>query len=752
MPMPATPHSLPTVLLTALCSALSAQTPTTGMPDPVPTSAATRPLVDVAADGTIWARGRDWKASFAPHAVQFVPFLGSDAPRNYPLTMQWLGATAGGVPLVEPDTPTATTDSTRITIARAACTEVYDLARDHVEQSFVFAAAPRSGALQVRLRLTTELVAAPAADGGLCFANARGGVRYGRATAIDAACRQCEVARTLDGDVLTLTVPAAFVAAATWPLTIDPLVTTFAVLPGIGAPSTWNADVAHCGTSTGLTAIVHEEIFSATDHDVFVTGYESDGSIGATAYVDFTTTSWYTPQIASHRGASQFLVVATRSGLVTSIGGRTLAYAHAAATTLTPGAQFTIASGPCANPDVGGDPNPSPGLPGNYCVTWQGGVLSGVYYNVVRTDTTLLTSAGTLLNPGFPASGNPAVSKSCGVGAANMREWIVVWQYPYSTTDDDVYGSRIAGNGAVLTGAFPIATSTRSETHPEVSSLTDFLDGAERYVAVYEQTQPPVGPLPARQRICGQLFTATTPLTGEVDLSQFLATDPLGDQLEPCVDTDGTRFVVGFTEDPAILSPDVVPYVATLHVINDSFGYTELPVALSSYSGPDEHVQITSDRSGGTFTPRYTATWHTTALPSGATAVRGAYYMAHLALGPTSYFAEQFPSCGAAQLTATGLPALANLFDLDLTGASGIPVVLFGNWIAPTNVCASCQLGVDPATMLLLPGTHVTVFVPQQAALIGQQFGAQGLDLLAANGCATPLAFTLSNMILITLL
>lgn len=752
MSAPNPAHTPTLLLLASFSSALAAQHPIAALPGPSPAAATAQPFVDTAADGTIWARGGNWKASFAANGVQFVPFLGSDAPRNYPLGMSWLGATAGGEAIASDTTPAATATPGRVAIGRGGCTEIYDLARDHVEQSFVFADAPRQGALQVRLRLTTELAALPEADGGFLFANERGGVRYGRATAIDAVLRQSDVESVLQGDVLMLTVPAAFVAQATFPLTIDPLVSTFPVAPGIGSPSTRNADCAHCGTFTGLTAIVHEEVYSATDHDVFVTGYESDGSIGASVYVDFTTTSWYTPQIASHRGASQFLVVATRGGLVTSIGGRTLTYSHAATTTLTPSAQFAIATGPCANPDVGGDPNPSPSLPGSYCVTWEAGAFSSVYCNLVRTDTSLLTSGGTLLNPGYPFSGNAAVSKSCGVGAANTREWLVVWQFRYSSVDEDVYGSRIAPDGTVLTSAFPIATSSQSETNPEVSSLTDLVEGAERYVAVYEKAIPPIGPLPAHQQICGHLFAATTSLSGEVNLSQFLGTDPLGDQLEPCVDTDGTRFVVGFTEDPAILSQDMVPYVATLHAISDTFGYTELPLAMSSYAGLDEHVQIAAERSGGTFTSRYCATWHSTSLATSATTVHGAWYMGHLGLGPTSYFNEQIPSCGTSQLVATGLPALANVFFLDLTGAQAIPVILFGNWIAPNNVCPSCQLGVDPASMLLLPGTHVTIFVPQQSALIGQQLGAQGLDLLAANGCATPLDFTLSNMILITLL
>ncbi|MFO1078273.1 MAG: hypothetical protein U1E73_11185 [Planctomycetota bacterium] len=752
-------RAAPVLLASSVCGVLAAQEvpPPPSVAPLSPAAAAAMPFVDVAPDGVVWARGADWKASFAAAGVQFVPFLGSDAPRNFPLTLQLVEARAGGDAIALDPTPAVTTEpeanGTGIAIARGGCREVYHLTRNHVEQTFEFAAAPRTGPLQVRMRLATELAPTPHPDGSLTFANARGGVRYGRAAAFDARGRRSEVASSLDGETLTLTVPAAFVAAAAFPLVVDPLVATFVVAPGVNSPSLLEADSAHVGTFTGLTAVVHEEAFSLSDHDVFVTGYESDGSIGASIYVDYTTNNWYQPRIASHRGASQFLVVASRSGLLgPSTWGRTLTYAHAGTTTLTPSAQFFVATGNGRHPDVGGDPNPNPPLPGNYCVTWEGATNGAIYCNIVHTDTTVGTPAGVMLHPGPEYASHPTISKSCGVGAYSTREWIIAWQKRYSPVDEDIHGSRVAIDGTVLTADFPIDTSSQSETNPEVSSLTDLIGGVERFVVVYERTIPPIGPLPMHQQIFGQVFAGATSLSAEVNLSQLLGTDPLGDQLNPSVDTDGTRFVVGFSEDPAILNQDIVPYVATLHVINDTFNYTELPVALSGYAGRDEFVRVASERSGGTFTPRYVATWQTTALATGATTVNGAYYMGHLALGPTSYFAEQFPSCGASTLVASGLPALASTFWVDLGGAQGIPAILFGIAIAPTNYCPSCQLGVDPTAMSAILGTHLTITVPQQAWVIGLQFGVQGLDLLAPNGCTSPLAFTLSNMILVTLL
>ena len=38
---------------------------------------------DEPGDGAIWARGRNYKASFDERGATFIPYMGFDAPRNY---------------------------------------------------------------------------------------------------------------------------------------------------------------------------------------------------------------------------------------------------------------------------------------------------------------------------------------------------------------------------------------------------------------------------------------------------------------------------------------------------------------------------------------------------------------------------------------------------------------------------------------------------------------------------------------------
>ncbi len=739
------------VLTVLLVSSFSAMLTAQASPPPLPQAAlaAHRLFVDAAADGTVWARGADWKAAFTARGIEFVPFLGADAPRNSSVHL------VADEPRVS-DAPRIVAER-RIEIARSECIERYDLAPGHVEQSFVIAQRPAGGALVVRMRVATELSFAANDDGSFVFANERGGVRYGRAIVFDAAGRRSDVGSVCDGATLTLTVPVDFTRAATFPVTIDPIIQTFDMSPGIGGGfSVLDADCAYLGTFNGLYAAVHEEAFSATDHDVFVTTWDRDGNPGPGTYVDYTTAYWAAPRIASHRGASQFLVVAAKGmpALNTrTIDGRTLTWDGAG--TLTASAQFSISNlGTGKSPDVGGDPNPSPPAPGNYCVTWEAPNGAGYWYNIVHTDGSLFAANGVWQNPApFQSVSSVRVGKSCGVGAYTTREWVVVMQKLAFGSNTDILGARLGIDGNVITTSFPIDGSPAKETNPEVSSITDPIEGNECFVVVYQRTIPGSIAAPQNEDVVAQLFTGTTPLSGPVNMSDLLLTDPIGDQYDPCVDTDGYRFTIGFTEDPAILGTDTVASLATVHVHAGAFNYTELPAALSSYPGPDGHVRVTSERSGGTFTPRYMATWDQTSNATGLSSVHGAFWAGHLAAGPTSYFALQSFGCGTLTITPSGLPALGSVFQIDLANASGIPVVMFGDDLAaPATLCGTCVLGVDPNAFVFLTIGTVSVYVPQDTTLIGTSWGAQGMDVFAPNGCAAPFDFTLSDMILVTLL
>src|SRR5688572_29761009 len=137
---------------------------------------------DVDTDGTQWVRGRTYKASFAADAATYVPFLGSNAPRNFPVGFHVESVTIGGEPIAfDPSVPAVRRGDT-IEYARGPFVERYQLSVDSIEQSFVFEALPRQGEIVVTVGVDSELEGAGDAE-GLRFGNALGHVRYGRAFA-----------------------------------------------------------------------------------------------------------------------------------------------------------------------------------------------------------------------------------------------------------------------------------------------------------------------------------------------------------------------------------------------------------------------------------------------------------------------------------------------------------------------------------------------------------------------------------------
>lgn len=703
--------------------------------------------VDQPGDGLWWAKGDDWKASFGPAGVAFVPFLGADAPRNFPLALQLVRVTSGAR-----DLPFAAAGATtqrgaqRLEIERGCTVEAYALRPGGIEQMFVFADAPRDGALAVELAITSELHGEALADGSCRFRNELGGVDVGKATAIDAAGRATPCLLTFTPQRLRWTVPASFVAAATFPLTIDPVISTAGLLPAQVAPLL-APDVAFVGSWGGWYGAVIEEIFSATDHDVVIVARDPDGNLGDVDYVDFTGTSWIRPKVASHRVASQFLCVAQRVGpSAFGIAARLVDFsALGSFPTLSPLGQIPVTTTIFeAKPDVGGDASILATLPGDYCITWDAG--GTVYYR--RIDTTGTFGLVQTIPSTQPAL-NARIAKSCGSNLAPVQEWTIVYEQEVTANDHDIWGMRLSRTG-VATSPFPIATGGSDDRDAEVSSMADVLPG-EPWLVVWERFVPG-GPFSvAHYDIHGQAFSGVTPLAAEQNLTTLLLRTSSFDQTNPCVDSDGIRFAVGFAERPQAVA-DVQPYLATVHVVNgaslDVTAYAEL---LNASPSPDDHLQITSEHSGGASTSGYMAVWDVTVSSTVITSQR-ALYQGHVNIPSASYFAHILNGCGPMQITEAGLPALGQVFSITLVGAQGIPILALGTSVPPIPLCAACDLGVDPTTAVLLLTTNYSLQIPANTALIATQVAAQGIDFLAPGGCVSPILATLTDELLITLL
>ena len=189
---------------------------------------ATADLAGVMANnGALLGVARSWRATFGTDDVEFQPALGKNAPVAATWRARFVEARRGTTVIEGADaTPSRTHDRRSVTFHRDALDERFVARPDGLKQSFVFARPPAgTGDLIVRLAVTTALQ--PSHEATLAWRNERrGGVVLGAVVGIDAIGARCPgTARFVDGG-FELSLPSAFVDRATFPLELDPLIST----------------------------------------------------------------------------------------------------------------------------------------------------------------------------------------------------------------------------------------------------------------------------------------------------------------------------------------------------------------------------------------------------------------------------------------------------------------------------------------------------------------------------------------------
>ncbi|TAJ16148.1 MAG: hypothetical protein EPO68_11565, partial [Planctomycetota bacterium] len=385
-------------------------------------------------DGELWAAGPGYKAHFRSGSVEITPPLGQDAPRSLPLVFALesidLGATrvltASGA--VE---PVQDGQSARY-VHGGGIVERYDARVDGLEQSFVLDERPQgAGDLVVRGRASTELV--PEAKGAGLFFRAAGldgdrGLEYGGVTGIDANGRRMPGSVTWLGDAIELRLPAAFVATAAFPLTIDPVIGgTFSVANQFNTFFA-DPDVAfHLATPTYL--VTFERVWSATDFDVYAQRVSVEGNlVGAQILLETSIFNLaLNPTVAICSPSGSFLVAWQQSSNVN--GPFDLVAKSVSASTglqSLPVTLNTVAAGSTIDPDAGGS---AVGAAASVFVFWtQLGANPGIHY--ARVDVP--ASGAPSLNGKYQLSADPNDSKPT-VSKYRLNAHLVAWQRFYST-------------------------------------------------------------------------------------------------------------------------------------------------------------------------------------------------------------------------------------------------------------------------------------------------------------------------------
>ncbi len=223
----------------------------------------------------LWAAGANYKVGFDDGAT-FHPVLGADAPRSLPVG--WRTTSFGGVG-VDPARASRSHTPWRYELRHPGFVERYDVRADGVEQSFVIARPLRSGgSLDIvgscSSALEPALVPVPGTmRSEIRFSDDDGTevVRYGGAIAFDAAGRRTDVQTLLDGERIRLRVPESWLASASYPVVVDPILSA-QPLGSTGSQSTViessDVGVHLAGQTTERVMTTYTVAVSATDRDV----------------------------------------------------------------------------------------------------------------------------------------------------------------------------------------------------------------------------------------------------------------------------------------------------------------------------------------------------------------------------------------------------------------------------------------------------------------------------------------------------
>lgn len=699
-------------------------------------------LFDRARDGTVWASAASYKVGFAAGRVEFIPFLGSDAPRNYPVTFRLAEVVVDGQALAYRADPEPARADRMISFDRGSLVERYELTGKGMEQSFVFHTLARRGAITIRVAVDSTMPVAETAADDIAFANELGQVTYGRAFVLDAGGRRQEVQRRWTTHGIEITVPARFVADAVLPLVVDPLVGASTPIHNQSDGRALRSPDITYDATVDRYMLCYELVFSASDSDVFCYEISNTGGVATGQFVvdNSGSESWQAPRIANNNLANRYLVVAQVSaGGVSpfSIRGRT----QNAGSTLQ-GNKFVIATPAVADvgdkirPDVAGDPHTFG--PTYFTVVWERVLNSSDHDIHARQVTSALDPS--LLGPGTVLIDNagtyeeqPQISNSMGAPAPHAGPQKALIVFKRRSNGSEIRGRLMRWNGD-LDPAFVVSTGLALQDNPSASAVA-LPDGAGNYLYLVAWEQGFINDGGDTNDIKVVLCSQPGQVVSNVVNLQQIETDPTysgfasWDQFGPRVATDGCRFAVAYNEDFQN-GGDLDARITTLHPVPVSatrwtIRVTESRAWPASRTTVERGISIVSryecaadNGTPPTFT-RYGLTW-ADANGTSADQIRAQVYDGMTSGGGVSIVGT---GCGGVGIAFSGTPALGERFQVTTSSATGI---LFGVPQTPAlPICggSTCRLGVT--NYVALPA-QIALNLPCNVFLIGGTVAFQG--------------------------
>ncbi len=546
-----------------------------------------RVYFDEPGDGSLWVRGANYKTSFDASGATYYPLFGRGQLVHHPHALSPDRVTIAGVPVGFERAPRASHVDHRVELDRGAFVEAYDFEANSLEQTFVFARSPGVGELVLHIPIASPLESRECAE-GFEFHDELGRVAYGRATAVDARGRSLSAPTTLGEDGITIRVSAEFLAAAAYPLVIDPIVSTLAI--DTTSYDNYLADVAYDATYDRWL-VVYAETATASDTDVYHVVLNGNGLFLWGGYLNSNNANWDFPTCANLNSADQFLMVSSVGAVGSNIRGR-----FVQAGFNSPGGEFIISgseSGSLVVPVVGGDPFPTG--PALYCVVYERFYSPGdndILVRMVGPDGSV-SGLNALSNSGGTSDDLPSISRSNGGDT-----WTISWERSTGYKTADVWCGRIRYDGVTLNGPTQITSGGYSKRTSVSSPITN----TQRTLLVHAYDYGPDDDIHAI------LLDGVTVLQS-VNLTILEGVQVFQNQREPFVDSDGQHFLVGYAEQYSTSTFDYDTYVADVYVTGNTIGVRQAHQNLDFSSYEDRLVRIASKQSGAGPNRRFMAVW-----------------------------------------------------------------------------------------------------------------------------------------------
>ncbi|HLB02689.1 MAG TPA: hypothetical protein VJM77_06105, partial [Nitrospiria bacterium] len=446
--------------------------------------------------------------------------------------------------------------------------EIYEAKKIGIEQSWEIQTLPSSvgslpGDLAIEGRITTPLIPSPNAHGGLDFFDQDGKylVSYSKATVIDAKNQFLEISPTLvtDGSprsyVVTLSLPGSWLAEATFPVIVDPLIGTTNISINADAGAQDRPAVAYSGTNylvvwqDGTPANAIGGSGPSALADIKGQIVNPDGTLSGTVIsIDLTTGTDQTyPAVAYGGGSCGYFVVYQNYIDATNLND---VYGRCVTTSgTTPNPAFAVVSGTredlfpavAFNSSTGADflvlyGAGSSGVAGSPPISLNG--------QQVTCNPTCVNGLNAMTIGSVTVAGGltaPYVMPSIAFGSG---QFVVVWEDFAADTAGNVIANTVSSTWTVGT-PFNVAATTTPERFPSVAfGGTDFL-------VVWQN-----GATGGSADIYGQRVQVT-PSIGPIGPQIFIST-ALNDERTPKISFNGTNYLVVWQDSRnSTTTPDV---------------------------------------------------------------------------------------------------------------------------------------------------------------------------------------------------